>query len=106
MKIKFAILQQFYCPLGANSALIYFSADIQRKTTGERQTPMHYAARYNAVEAMNTLLELGASILEKDYKSQMPLYVAADAGRSEYNYTVRKLSLSVKLPFWDEIRIG
>ena len=71
-----------YCPQGANSALIYFSADIQRKTSGECQTPMHYAARYNAIEAIITLLELGASILEKDYKSQMPLYVAADAGQN------------------------
>ena len=41
---------------------------------------MHYAARYNAIEAMTTLIELGASFLEKDYRSQMPLFVAADAG--------------------------
>ena len=41
---------------------------------------MHYAARYNAIEAMNTLIDLGASILDKDYKAQMPLFVAADAG--------------------------
>ena len=55
-------------------------ADIHRKTKGENQTPIHYAAKNNAVEAINVLIELGANICDRDYKDQMPLFVAADAG--------------------------
>lgn len=62
-----------------------FIADIHRKTKGENQTPMHYAAKSNAVEAINTLMELGASILDRDYKDQMPLFVAADAGLKSFH---------------------
>ena len=50
-------------------------------TTGELQTPLHYAARNNAVGSLKILLKLGSSIMARDYKNRTPLYVAAENGK-------------------------
>ena len=56
------------------------SADVHKKTKGEQQAPIHYAAKYNAIDSLRALLELDANILERDYKQRMPLHVAAESG--------------------------
>eukprot|EP00795_Rhopilema_esculentum_P015771 gene15771-7069_t len=63
--------------------LISHGADLHRKTKGELQAPIHYAAKNDALQAMETLLNAGANLLEQDFKERMPLFVAAEAGRSE-----------------------
>lgn len=57
-----------------------FSAKINCKTKGEGQTPIHYAARNNAVATLKVLIRLGATITDRDYKARTPLYVAAENG--------------------------
>ncbi|XP_066927224.1 uncharacterized protein [Clytia hemisphaerica] len=63
--------------------LIANGANINQKTKGEKQTPIHYAARNNAVATLKVLLRLGASITDRDYKARTPLFVAAENGRQE-----------------------
>ena len=57
-----------------------FSADIQSKTNNENQTPIHYAAKYNAVDAINALMEFGARLDDRDHKDRTPLQLAAETG--------------------------
>ena len=47
---------------------------------GEIQTPMHYAAKNNAVASLKTMLRLGAHINDRDYKKRTPLFAAAETG--------------------------
>lgn len=61
------------------------TAKINQKTKGEGQTPIHYAARNNAVATLKILIKLGASITDRDYKSRTPLYVAAENGENLLN---------------------
>lgn len=53
---------------------------INSKTNGEEQTPLHYAARYDSVEAMKVLIQAGAMIDEVDFIQRTPLQVAAEIG--------------------------
>eukprot|EP00794_Sanderia_malayensis_P014118 gene14118-15594_t len=63
--------------------LIENGADIHRRTKREAQTAIHYAAKYNAVEALKTLLQYNAKLCDRDYKDRTPLFIAAEAGRSD-----------------------
>lgn len=56
------------------------SADITAKTYGEEQTPLHYAARYDSVEAMKVLIQGGAMIDSFDFLMRTPLQVASEIG--------------------------
>ncbi len=56
--------------------LISKQANIHAKTTGERQTPIHYAANNDACSSLAALLERGASIDDRDYKGRTPLHVS------------------------------
>ena len=59
-------------------------ADITAKTNGEEQTPLHYAARYDSVEAMKVLIQAGAMIDGVDFLNRTPLHVAAETGKILY----------------------
>lgn len=63
--------------------LVRNGANLHSKTTGELQTPMHYAAKYNAVESMKCLINLGGKLSDRDYKERTPLFVAAENGRRD-----------------------
>ena len=56
-------------------------ANINARTAREMQTPIHYAAKNNSVASLRTLIKLGASINDRDYKSRTPLFVAAESGK-------------------------
>ena len=56
--------------------LISKQANIHAKTTGERQSPIHYAAKNDACGSLAALLERGASIGDRDYKGRTPLHVS------------------------------
>ena len=71
-----------------DNTLIYsLSAKIDQKTKGEGQTPIHYAARNNAIATLKALIKLGASITDRDYKSRTPLYVAAENGKYRVKFS-------------------
>jgi len=56
-------------------------ADIHARTKKEQQTPIHYAAKYNAVEALNMLIKTEARLDDRDHKERTPLHLAAETGR-------------------------
>lgn len=56
-------------------SLINNGADIDMKTTGEDQTPLHYAAKNEAVQCVKIQLVCGADIDARDYKLRTPLQV-------------------------------
>ena len=58
------------------------TASISAKTTGEDQSPIHYAAKNNAIASMKMLLKLGANINDRDYKKRTPILLAAENGKS------------------------
>lgn len=57
------------------------AANIHAKTKGEMQTPIHYAAKNDAGQALKMLLKLEANMEDRDYKNRTPLQVAAELGR-------------------------
>ncbi|XP_065843488.1 transient receptor potential cation channel subfamily V member 5-like isoform X2 [Oscarella lobularis] len=73
--------------------LVESGADSNVLTYGERQSPLHYAARSDAVESIVILLQAKCYIEARDYRGRTPLQVAADLDRSE---SVRHLLLDVK----------
>ena len=58
-----------------------FVADIHAKTRIENQTPLHYAAKNDAVGSLKTLMKLNANPNNRDYKNRTPLQVAAELGK-------------------------
>ena len=60
---------------------IFLTADLHACTTGENQTPTHYAAKNDAAKVLKVLLKLGGRTEDRDYKQRTPLQVAAELGR-------------------------
>ncbi|XP_068590598.1 transient receptor potential channel pyrexia isoform X2 [Cebidichthys violaceus] len=58
-------------------------ADPESQTFLDQQTPLHYAAKNDAVGSIRLLLQTGASISCTDYKDRTPLQLAANLERSE-----------------------
>eukprot|EP00111_Clytia_hemisphaerica_P011884 TCONS_00034914-protein len=63
--------------------LINNGAHVHAKTNGELQSPIHYAAKYNAVGSLKILLQLKAKMNDRDYKQRTPLFIAAEMAREE-----------------------
>ena len=59
--------------------LLSKGADINLRTLGEEQTPVHYAAKNDACNSLATLLDKGASIEDRDFKERTPLQVRSIA---------------------------
>ena len=57
-------------------------ANVDVKTLEQRQTPLHFAAAADARTCCELLLEKGADIEARDYRSRTPLFVAAELDRS------------------------
>ncbi|XP_030298127.1 transient receptor potential channel pyrexia [Sparus aurata] len=58
-------------------------ADPEARTLLDQQTPLHYAAKNDAVGSIRLLLQAGAAINCTDYKQRTPLQLAANLERSE-----------------------
>ena len=58
------------------------AANLHSRTEGELQTPIHYAAKFNAVDSVECLIKLGAKVSDRDYKERTPLFLAAENGKS------------------------
>ncbi len=59
------------------------SADPEARTLLDQQTPLHYAAKNDAVGSIRLLLQAGASISCTDYKHRTPLHLAANHGTTD-----------------------
>lgn len=57
----------------------------QRTIANESQTLLHFAAKYNAIECFDLLMERGADPDEEDGNGQTPLFVAAQYGECLMN---------------------
>uniref|UniRef100_W5NIC4 Transient receptor potential channel pyrexia-like n=1 Tax=Lepisosteus oculatus TaxID=7918 RepID=W5NIC4_LEPOC len=58
-------------------------ASLGARTVRDLQTPLHFAAKNDAVGALKILLKHGADISSRDYKQRTPLQLAANLDRSE-----------------------
>ncbi|XP_039995617.1 transient receptor potential cation channel subfamily V member 5 [Xiphias gladius] len=58
-------------------------ADPEARTLLDQQTPLHYAAKNDAVGSIRLLLQAGASICCTDYKQRTPLQLAANLERNQ-----------------------
>nr|XP_015218192.1 PREDICTED: transient receptor potential channel pyrexia-like [Lepisosteus oculatus] len=63
--------------------LIERKASLGARTVRDLQTPLHFAAKNDAVGALKILLKHGADISSRDYKQRTPLQLAANLDRSE-----------------------
>ena len=57
-----------------------FSGNPKARTYGEGQTAMHYAAKFNAVEALKVLVKHKVDLNVRDYKGRTPLFLAGEMG--------------------------
>ena len=62
---------------------MFLKADINHKTmAGQGQSPIHFAAKHNGVDAFQALVDRGANPLTRDDQSRTPFFVAAHSGKS------------------------
>jgi ankyrin repeat protein len=55
---------------------------LKQKTVNEKQTPLHYAAKYGSSEVVECLItEFKADKEERDYERRTPLFLAAEFGK-------------------------
>lgn len=62
--------------------LLKRGADMHLVTYEERQTPIHYAAKFDSIEALQVVIAAGADIEVQDYKNRTPLQLAAELDRT------------------------
>ena len=84
---------------GLTSWLQLILAKIDARTRGENQTPIHYAAKNNAIDALKVLIKLGADIGAKDYKNRTPLFVAAETGYMKWS--AAQCYFRIRILFWN-----
>ena len=59
------------------------SGILEAQTFEENQTPLHFAARNDASNALLKLIKCRADLEAQDYKGRTPLFVAAELDRSD-----------------------
>ena len=52
------------------------------------QQPIHFAAKYNAVDAFEALIHLGADPIVRDSQARTPFFVAAAAGFLQFLFSL------------------
>lgn len=65
-----------------SECFIVTAADIEARTLKDQQTPLHFAAKNDAVGGVRMLLQNGADIAVRDYKERTPLQLAANFGKA------------------------
>ena len=55
-------------------------ANVNIKTFNDKQSPLHYAAKYEGLEAMKVLIGYGADINALDVMQRSPMFIAAEYG--------------------------
>lgn len=67
---------------------LLLSADPGAQTLLDKQTPLHYATKNDAVGSIRLLLQAGASISCTDYRQRTPLQLAAIMGEFTLTHAV------------------
>lgn len=60
-------------------------AHVNLETFKEKQTPLHYAAKYNALASLKLLMNYKANITDRDHRGRTALYLAAENVRINPN---------------------
>lgn len=66
----------------------------EAKTKGELQTPVHFAAKNDAVKSLKTLIKRGCLFDGKevlDYRKRTPLYVASQLGKYMFEFRILRV---------------
>lgn len=71
--------------------LVANGANIHARTFQENQSPIHYAAKYNAVDSIVTLVNLDGRLDDRDHKERTPLQLASESGRENATRTLLDL---------------
>lgn len=69
-------------------------ADVNARTLKENQTPIHYAAKYNATDSLMVLIEFDARLDDRDHKERTPLQLGAETGM-KFLFTIKNTSQTV-----------
>lgn len=75
--------------------LIDNGANEKARTYGEEQTPVHYAAKNDAVDSLRMLWKLNCDMEVRDSKGRTPLQVAAELDRSETALFLVEINIDV-----------
>jgi len=66
-----------------NGKVSNFTANKEAETFGEKQTPVHYAAKNDATESLKALVKRKCRYKNvMDYKDRTPLHLAAELGKN------------------------
>jgi len=63
--------------------LLHNGAKVDLVTVSEKQSAMHYAAKYNSLETMKVLIKFQGSFTQRDGKNRTVLFLAAEQGSTE-----------------------
>ena len=63
--------------------LIMNKANSTARTKGDEQTPIHYAAKYNAVASLRVLVDNKVDFNCRDYKQRTPIFLAAEMAQED-----------------------
>ena len=66
--------------------LLQHQADIDITTVGELQTPIHFAAKNDACQALKLLIAYGANVNCRDYQNRTPIQVEFYVSLISYIY--------------------
>ena len=58
-----------------------FLANPNIQTFSDKQTPVHYAAKYNGTDALKILIKYNGDINMLDAMERSPLFIAAEYGK-------------------------
>lgn len=78
--------------LGTRSIIVILT-DVNLGGGADDQRPLHLASRYNSLQAVQTLLAMGAEINVKDAKGRTPLHYATRRGHDVVTKVCFKINL-------------
>ena len=74
-----------------------FIANVNIRTFNDHQTPLHYAAKYNSVDALKVLVGHGGDIQAQDVMKRTPLFVAAEYGECVYITNIQSIKTQISV---------
>lgn len=79
--------------LNIKQIIFHFLAKVDLVTVSEKQSAMHYAAKYNSLETMKVLIKFQGSFTQRDGKNRTVLFLAAEQGIFIIPLDARKICL-------------
>lgn len=79
--MKLQYFHKSYYIMVCNNSVVFSAADKEAGTKGEKQTPVHYAAKNDACLSLKVLIKAQCRYKTvRDYKGRTPLHLAAELG--------------------------